>query len=646
MKAGSLFSGIGGMDLGLERAGWDIRWQVENDKFCNQVLQRHWPEVKRYGDIRTVDAGELEPVDLLCGGFPCQDVSMAGTRKGLAGSESSLFFEAARILEGLKPPYVLIENVPGLLSSNEGKDFQVVLDTLTQIGYAVDVDILDSQEFGVAQRRRRVFLVCVSANHLLKKRTDTSESIGLSLIVQALQCIWDVLLQASYPDSTPLGYEVQSEGNRGSPLRRMQLLSAMLGENPLGNLLKFWDAHLEQSWKEWIAWGLPELEDWRSHILTTKDTEESELKKTGTASGDKNTFMSQSGNSGDPSKRGNLSTTLTWSKQITDLRICLFAEMVLSILKHITPHIRWSETYWNGALLALTMTKELITYAQQASSQFFTEDSMRHNWGDYLYRAFDYQTELERDIRRFCPPEILFEPESLSRDTAPSGKEGTAVAGSLKRRFDSSSSNGSELAYPLRTGRRIADSSGNQGNVVARPIRTREGQRQDETKETYVVNARQDPITRKPMLDTDGHSHAIAVRLAQTSSNGWGITEDGTTHTLDGTGGDAVAQPFSQNRRGELRYTDKIPTLTTGGGKPGEGYPAILAAPLRSEGGSWSSQEWNTTATSTPSDPDRMRAAAGVSKGLDSARYRALGNAVTVPVAEWIGRQLMRHLNA
>ena len=117
MRAGSLFSGIGGFDLGLERAGFTISWQVEIDPYCQRVLAKHWPNVTRYGDITAMDWTTVQPVDLLCGGFPCQDLSFAGKRAGIDGARSGLWSEYVRAIRHLRPRYVLVENVPGLLSS-------------------------------------------------------------------------------------------------------------------------------------------------------------------------------------------------------------------------------------------------------------------------------------------------------------------------------------------------------------------------------------------------------------------------------------------------------------------------------------------------------------------------------------------------
>ena len=159
MRVGSLFAGIGGFDEGFRRAGMTTVWMVEIDPWCRRVLARHFPEAQLFEDVRAVGRDELEPVDLICGGFPCQDLSVAGRRAGLAGERSGLFFEFARILDELRPRWVVIENVPGLLSSNRGKDMGTVLWTLGELGYGWAYRVLDAQYFGVAQRRRRVFIV-------------------------------------------------------------------------------------------------------------------------------------------------------------------------------------------------------------------------------------------------------------------------------------------------------------------------------------------------------------------------------------------------------------------------------------------------------------------------------------------------------
>jgi len=159
MKFISLFSGIGGFDLGLERAGLKCVAQVEIDKNCLKVLEKHWPNVKRFNDVKECGKENLPATDLLSGGFPCQDLSVAGGRAGLAGERSGLWFEFARIIDELEPGWVIIENVPGLLSINKGKDFAIIIRWLAERGYGVAWRILDAQYFGVAQRRRRVFIV-------------------------------------------------------------------------------------------------------------------------------------------------------------------------------------------------------------------------------------------------------------------------------------------------------------------------------------------------------------------------------------------------------------------------------------------------------------------------------------------------------
>ena len=164
MNFGSLFSGIGGIDLGLERAGMQCRWQVEIDPFCRKILAKHWPHVKRYGDITKLDGRELEPVDLIAGGFPCQDLSQAGKRIGIEGPRSGLWFEFARIVRVLRPGYVLAENVPGLLT-NPGAMAAVIGD-LARCGYVGLWRCLRASEFGASHLRKRVFIVAELATSM------------------------------------------------------------------------------------------------------------------------------------------------------------------------------------------------------------------------------------------------------------------------------------------------------------------------------------------------------------------------------------------------------------------------------------------------------------------------------------------------
>jgi DNA (cytosine-5)-methyltransferase 1 len=159
IRYASLFTGIGGFDLGFNRAGMRCIAQIEIDPHCRDILARHWPKVKRYEDVKHVGKKELRSVDLICGGFPCQDLSVAGRREGLAGERSGLWFEYHRIIADVRPRWVVIENVPGLLSSNSGRDFATLLRGLVECGYGVAWRILDAQYFGLAQRRRRVFIV-------------------------------------------------------------------------------------------------------------------------------------------------------------------------------------------------------------------------------------------------------------------------------------------------------------------------------------------------------------------------------------------------------------------------------------------------------------------------------------------------------
>lgn len=159
MRHASFFSGVGGLDLGFERAGITTVSVSEIDPYACAVLAERFPDAPNLGSITEVQAHDIPEADIWSGGFPCQDLSVAGKRAGFAGKRSSLAFTFLDLVEQRRPRWIVLENVPGLFSSNNGADFGRLLYEMEQLGYGVSWRTLDARYFGVAQRRRRVFIV-------------------------------------------------------------------------------------------------------------------------------------------------------------------------------------------------------------------------------------------------------------------------------------------------------------------------------------------------------------------------------------------------------------------------------------------------------------------------------------------------------
>lgn len=181
MKAVSLYSGFGGLDIGAEEAGIEVILQVEIDDYCRRVLAKHWPDARRIADVRDVTADDCRGADMLFGGFPCQDVSVAGKRAGLAGERSGLWFEFARLIREVRPRYVVVENVPGLFTAGMG----TVLGDLSEMGLDAEWSLVSACSVGATHMRQRLFIVAHSP-----------ELVGLSRI-------WDPVARQ--------GWEVQEE---------------------------------------------------------------------------------------------------------------------------------------------------------------------------------------------------------------------------------------------------------------------------------------------------------------------------------------------------------------------------------------------------------------------------------------------------
>ena len=162
IKYFDIFAGIGGFRSGLEKAGgFKCVGYCEIDKYAKKAYETLYDTEGEvfYDDARKIDPNELPDFDLICGGFPCQSFSIAGKRKGFSDTRGTLFFEIARIAAIKKPKYLLLENVPGLLSHNEGRTFATILSTLDELGYDVVWEVLNSADFGVPQSRKRVYII-------------------------------------------------------------------------------------------------------------------------------------------------------------------------------------------------------------------------------------------------------------------------------------------------------------------------------------------------------------------------------------------------------------------------------------------------------------------------------------------------------
>jgi len=193
MKVLSLFSGVGGFDMGLENAGMQTVFQCEWDKHANTILNKHWPHVPKWEDVLTLTGKHIlsktPVIDVVAWGSPCQDLSVAGKRSGLEGERSGLFHEGIRIIKELRketngqyPRISIWENVVGALNSNRGADFGIILDEMAEAGaMVIEWAVLDAQYFGVPQRRRRVFVVAIFDPVLAERCPETLLPVAESL---------------------------------------------------------------------------------------------------------------------------------------------------------------------------------------------------------------------------------------------------------------------------------------------------------------------------------------------------------------------------------------------------------------------------------------------------------------------------------
>jgi DNA (cytosine-5)-methyltransferase 1 len=439
MKYRSVCTGIAAETVAWHPLGWTPLSFSEIDPFCCSLLTHHYPEVRNYGDFTKIQAEGLESTDLLMGGTPCQSFSIAGKRAGLDDPRGNLALEFIRLADRLKPRWIVWENVPGVLSMDENEAIQIILDSFARIGYVCDIDILDAQCFGLAQRRERIFVVCLRVEDLLKTRTCISDRIMAELLAQALLSTWAEARQALYPERSPLDCGFRIGGLNDSPGARMELLDALLGGSAVTRLLDYWAAALPRSTSG------PNGSASVSHPHNGTPSRESRMATAGF----------QSSKIGNDAGLWNIGkswqmlleeiyslpknpTTSTLTAPITAEGISSFAKhaavTVEFIISSETSSLsqKWSSDSWNLAFSLLTLAQDLIDYAASASCELFSKDSIRDDWWNCEQSARAIVRLIEQHTRDWATLEqILSQSKSLRRDTAPGRKAGQEVAGTI-----------------------------------------------------------------------------------------------------------------------------------------------------------------------------------------------------------------------
>lgn len=392
--------------------------------------------MKHLGDITKINGAEIEPVDVITFGSPCQDLSIAGLRKGLAGSRSGLYVQAVRVIREMLdatnreyPKFVVFENVPGMLSSNKGKDFVAALDMMSELRFIPDPNIHDAQYCGVPQRRRRIGIAWANTDAILKKRTILSDSIMLQFLSEILLIDLTEALQVFGIEPKGQQYRAKwlSEDGRR---RRIELFSLQKE-----NALQMWQQRLDemqatyQNAQDCSASTVGEVQ---MDFFTLMDVGTSTDAKTEGGSISIGKLLSRQ--SDEDSNQLSGYTTSTWTKEIMPSKICTCFQALLDILALTGAYINSAartnsdvKSYFEWVLYILMLTKEYIN-ARQANGTSVAKlvgDDLLRDWNIRLQACED---TLVADFGGDAASEILFDRKSVSGHPAESGAAGKGFA--------------------------------------------------------------------------------------------------------------------------------------------------------------------------------------------------------------------------
>jgi DNA-cytosine methyltransferase len=507
LRAASCFSGIGAPEVAMPN--WDWLWCAEIEKFPSAVMAARHPDSVNLGDVTADDfmqrASSFGQLDVLCAGSPCQSFSVAGLRKGMDDPRGNLTLRLLAIVDATKPKCLLWENVPGILS-DKSNAFGQFLDALEELGYIYDADILDAQWFGLAQRRRRVFVCAHRLEDILQQRTITSALIVIQLLTECLLLILAAVRPSSMIDSESLAFNA-GEPEHSLSKRMLQFGMDSQPERVL-QLAAILDATLPLSERALSDW------DWVDGSVRSKPTKVTKSSPSTIQMAQQgefqNTDKSWSSILGATFQIVNECITSTVKSPITELKIFGCAQMTALITAHITPSMASQPTFWNAALSTSTAMKAFTDYARQTTSDLFADPKFIRLWSDFITKA-ERSNNSVADIAVECFNEILPVSESLHWNPPTRRKARKDVAGTIAAR--TKGGGGEELAATL-SARASYDRGDGSEPIVAMCLNAGAMQRLDPTFETLI------PTNRCDFDDAD---------LAHTlRGEGFDASDDGT----------------------------------------------------------------------------------------------------------------------
>jgi len=416
---GSLFDGSGGFPLAAKLRGITPIWASEIEPFPIRVTTKRFPKMRHYGDISKMNGAEIEPVDIITAGFCCQDLSVAGKRVGLHGERSGLFFQVPRIIKEMLaatkneyPKFIILENVPGLLSSNKGEDVQLVLDALQELGFAIDINVLDAQKMGVPQRRKRVFIVGVSTNYIMQNyKLASSKVIILQWFIKILQ----FLLIEAYPAvKQKRGANLLNDSASNGTLQKMVGLFLLQLEND--NYKK-----LLNSLEEMLEIGMESPEIFIKH-QDAGQIEGGSLLMADMKQGRVGIEQNQQSPIGvllksvidDALHQINPHFVSEMANEVIEKKIFAYATVLFAIKKHLMALLNTDTDTYQGMIKSCSdLIEECIDYANQTDRGLPEEMERPWHWNIYIQAVSDYNEQIKRHIRSRSGQKVLPQPYSV-----------------------------------------------------------------------------------------------------------------------------------------------------------------------------------------------------------------------------------------